>query len=471
MKFTMILATILALCLVVNGGKSMKERFLKKIWYVRSKGFVSRYADVQEVPLVGGSPAENFARFKKRFRFFYSDFAQETNYTVYKVQLDTEKVVLADPVALSWLWNNQRLISKAEPGPFKLNSLRYVPASLASNGRMHERLRRNYYKIYRHAYKKYGLEWAFNDLKQKFAASFPVKGVKVPVERILDDISIGNFAHFMYGKDWTEFKVYDQYAKVLSIVFPPTDQDDAIINKMFEEVSDTPLIKDELNSVFGRGKCKEEATSEALFSVMCVGVPGLRKAMNSIVPLLVQLKPKDRNRINEEANTFFDATNSKSIDEKLKNAKTIEKFVLEMLRYVGGALGYVTYEANQDFIIPSYNGYYRIYKGQTLILHHFAAQRNPDTFRFPDEFTLTGNEEYLKENFFAFTGPYNMKATYSNRKCPGQDLAMNLVKMYVIHLARCDIVPDSDLSFNQLNGYRTESTDAPLTVKSFVCKK
>ena len=434
----------------------------------------SRYADVQEVPLVGGTPQENLARFRKRFRFFYSDFAQETNYTVYKVQLDEEKVVLADPVALSWLFDHQKLISKPEPGPFKLSALRGVRASLASNGRMHARSKRNYYKIYRHAYEKYGLEWLFNVLKHKFDASFPIQGVnapQVPVEQILDGIAISSFAHFMFGKDFTEFKLFAQYSKVFSVNNPPTDQDEDIINRMFEVIAETPLIKDELKTVFGRGKDKNEAIAEAIFGVLGAGVSGLRFAMNSIAPLLLNLKAEDRNRITEEANTFFEKGNTKSFDEKLKNAVFIERFVLEMIRYIGGALGHIIFEANSDFIINSYNGYYRIYKGQTIIVQHYASQRNPDTFRFPDQFTLTGNEEYLKENFFAFSGPYHQKPKYRNRKCPGQDLALSMVKMYVIHLARCDIDPASDLSFHQLNGYRFTATDIPLSVKSFVCKK
>merc|ERR1719378_1663543 len=108
-------------------------------------------------------------------------------------------------------------------------------------------------------------------------------------------------------------------------------------------------------------------------------------------------------------------------------------------------------------------------KGTFMTGYSYGAQRDPDTFRLPNLFTTTGSQDHIKENFYAFGGPFNQKPTVNNRKCLGQYISLNMAKMFVALFARCEIEAASSLAFTESTPNRVVASDEPLRVNKFKC--
>ena len=140
-------------------------------------------------------------------------------------------------------------------------------------------------------------------------------------------------------------------------------------------------------------------------------------------------------------------------DRLFEDLPLITGFALETIR-LNNPVTAISARARHDFILTSLNGRFKIKKDDYLLANIIGVMQNPNRLSNADSFDMRRNARDLKRNIFGFGGPYGQKATLENHKCPGQKIAIDFMKMFVLHLTKCDVEP---------------STSIPLSVVKFVC--
>ena len=111
-------------------------------------GSYYRHRDVSEIPRLGDPDnfMVNLGGEKARGDYFMEDLVKKTGYktTVFKIRMDTERIVLADPVAVMSIYDVSKIRKIPYQGPVEFNKLStdgYIP-SFMDNGKDREKGKR-----------------------------------------------------------------------------------------------------------------------------------------------------------------------------------------------------------------------------------------------------------------------------------------------------------------------------------------
>ena len=413
-----------------------------------------------EIPHAGSpDPRVNIAKLGKlRGTDYLHDLMVESGLGVYRLKLFDDRVILADPVAIQAIYDTKLTEKSKDFGLVNVNtnSLRgYLPTS-NTNGRDKAIKKRGMWKILQRAQRNKGYQGLYEILKKHTSEVLStVKGDRTDIEPLLDLIKVRTITEYFFDK------AFDLSLEVSSAwfaqSFTPKNKPDAKLTEkakglnklMYDYIDRTPWGKYTIRSKqYRRGdrRSLETLKSEALFFAIVFsafpfsfsnGALSLRSGLASSIPLFVGLNNATRATLLKEVDRF-NQNDGKSMKEKLGDFHAMDRFVLEVYRLFP-PLTQVFARARTNFILDSLQGRYFIKKGTYFIGYSYGAQRDPDTFRFPNEFTMTGDEEHTKNNFFTFSGLFYQKPTFSNRKCLGQYLEMNLLKMFLSIVSKCEI--------------------------------
>ena len=188
------------------------------------------------------------------------------------------------------------------------------------------------------------------------------------------------------------------------------------------------------------GKSKQSILeNELMFYALWQSALGVNMAQKSAVKFFEELSTTDKRRIRQEANSFFRFPTWMFFRFRFGRLPLITRFAMEVLR-LASSVANVNAIATRNFVVTSLHGRYQIKKGDYLQANILATQSNPNIFEQGPKFSLNRlAQRWVKRNFFDFGGPFNQKPTVKNRKCIGQELAIKLMKMFMLHYVRCQV--------------------------------
>ena len=417
--------------------------------------------ELPEIPYAGSpNPRENIGALGKlRGTDYLHDLMVESGLGVYRLKLFDDRVILADPVAIQAVYNTTLTEKSKDFGLVNVNtnSLKgYLPTS-NTNGKDKATKKRGMWRILESANRNKGYQVLYEILKKH--TSEVLSSVKqcdqTDIEPLLDYIKVRTVTEYFFDKAFDlSLEVSSAwFAQSTSLKSKPeaklTEEGKRLNKLMYDYIDRTPWGKYTVTDPQYRKedpRSLDTLKSEALFFAIIFsafpfsfsnGAMSLKSGLASSIPLFAGLNNETRAHLLKEVD-LFNQKDGKCIEEKLGAFDAMDRFVLEVYRLFP-PLTQVFARAKTNFILDSLQGRYFIKKGTYFIGYSYGAQHDPKTFRFPNEFTMTGDVEHTKNNFFTFAGPYHQKPTFSNRKCLGQDLEMNLLKMFLSIVTKCEI--------------------------------
>ena len=69
----------------------------------------------------------------------------------------------------------------------------------------------------------------------------------------------------------------------------------------------------------------------------------------------------------------------------------------------------------------------------------YLIQWESNVYRSPNKLSLQRDQYHTNKNFFTFGGMYYQRSTHTNHKRINQSFSLNLIKMMLIYLKKCDI--------------------------------
>lgn len=148
----------------------------------------------------------------------------------------------------------------------------------------------------------------------------------------------------------------------------------------------------------------------------------------------------------------------------------IESFIYEVMRLHPPAKC-IFGIANEDFIMNSQCGLFKVQQGEQLCGDIYWTQRDPEIFEDPNDFDFerfASNPELV--NFiFAFGGNF-YDTPKSFHKCIAQHFSLKVLKLCVCHLMYSDIKSSCRPKWTGRKFWRLSASDKPFTVRSFKYK-
>ena len=431
--------------------------------------------DLPEIPYAGSEdPRVNLAQLAQlKGTYYLDDLCRETGLSVYKLRLFEERVILADPVAVKVMYDTDLTEKSVDFNLANVNGFNlkgYFPSANVNGAEKSEKKQGMWNILYR-AEEKYGNKGLYELLKKHWESVLPlIKDEDTNVDNLIDVVTVRTLTEYFFDKAFDlDLKTYLLWflkgVTPKNVQAPSMDEETELLSqKMYDYLDSTPWAKEVLPQLLKEDKrSAEDLKSEALFFAFGFSAFGLKSGMSSAVPLFLLLEDDIKSKMMLEIDQF-NADDGKSMDEKLDAFASGTKFALEVFRYLPSVTANHA-KASKDFVLESLQGRYLIKKGTCLTGYPYGVQRNPQTFRCPRQFTMTGDQEHCKRNFFAFGGPYNQEPTNQNRKCLGQNISLMMVKMFVTLFAKCNIEPASSLKFTGVTANRSIASDEPLRVK------
>ena len=435
-----------------------------------------------EIPRAGSNNfLENVVPLGKvRGHFYLRDLMKKNGLSVFKLKLFEDRLIIADPVGIHVIYNTELTEKSKDFGLAKLNALnmkRYSP-SASTNGAQKAQKKEGMMKILDRAMNDLGWQGLFNIFQKHWKAALPlIKDENTNVENLIDDVTLDAFCEFFFGAPFAlpigAFFKWFMIGLTPKSKTPPEKLDaesQKIVDAVYNWLDSTPFAKNVLPEFLKTdSRSAEELKSEALAFCFVFAAFGMRSGLASSLSLYLNVNELTKNRIKRESRKFFSPNNKRCMNKKLAELKVIERFATEVYRFYP-PVEQVFARAKKDFVLDSLQGRYMVKKGTYITGYSYGAQRDSRVFRSPERFYTRRNTRNVKRNFFTFGGPYKMKPTKNNRKCLGQEVALNMTKMFVAMFSQCDIVPASNTAFTEKSSpTRKVASDEPLRVKKFSC--
>ena len=238
-----------------------------------------------------------------------------------------------------------------------------------------------------------------------------------------------------------------------------------LTGNVFEMLINTVNLK-ELKVTAGLNDTELEIMlSEIAYLVLVVAAGGVKDILMSCLLYYVRLSAKDKRLLKEDANSFFEASNT-SIEGILPTLKHIEAFCTEVSRlHPPVAKSYR--RAKIDFVLPSTSGNFQIHAGDFLCAHHFMAQRDPNLFQYPDRFILHRVAEGETTGNFTYGALFSEDPSSKDYLSIAQSMTDTIRKVFVLFLTKCTIIPTNIPVYTACNYENPEITIQPLKVLRF----
>lgn len=431
--------------------------------------------DIKKMPYKRGFLFLNLISFKMNGYTFYKDLERKFKSTVFKVKLNTDRIILNDHKSIRYMYDLSKVKREEGFGFMKFNSTmleNFVP-SIFANGPQHDKQKQVIMKYFGHILSELNLKEVIEITKTEFENMKKYKDLsfkeakKLDIEDVIDNAVCNVVTKLMLGKS-LNFKLLEEYLeKVLEFEydFDLTDADEIETQqKIFQIIKDTPHIL-KLDQILGNLEIdRQNVIKEIIWVVIFNAFGGLKNLILSELLSLIRLSHTEKLLIVSEINKFLNK--NEFTFEALKTLSYCKAFFLETCRLFPPAAG-VFGSATKDFVLESTSGYFQIQKGDLLCGNVYGAQRDPRIYKNPNEFSLRRPLDLLKQYNFTFGGVLNEDPSHTNHKCIGQDLAETISKVFLIFFTKCTVIPLQHPNYTGKVIERLAGSDKPLRIKSF----
>ena len=306
------------------------------------------------------------------------------------------------------------------------------------------------YRLLKKRLDEYGLERVFHHMGSLLKDIKVDSSEGVDITDRINQVGQDTMIKLLLGKALNDTNLFQQWFgnsfKVIKELDPNYGSKDDFYRelhvKMLAFIRSTPV-----GQALGDVENKEELENELIHYVMWLSTGGIELSFKSALNFFSNLDKEIQEEMTEEAEEFLDECEYKKNFKFYlkKKLPVISRFALEAFRLEPAAAN-LRAQARKDFVVTSLNGRYLIKKGTYLQGNVLTIQRNPEIFKDGTEFNIERNQRKVKRNFFTFGGPYYQRPKIRNRKCLGQELAINFLKMFMLHITQCEVEVDSIVS-------------------------
>ena len=442
--------------------------------------------DVKEIPTLGSCFSLcNLLSLKSNGRCFFYDLRHSQECSVFRLKLMEKTIFACDSVSAQYVFDKEYVEKGNILGfsgmSYNTRMVKDRKPSIFCNGEEHDIKKEDTMCVLKHRLENVTLAEMSKVVQEKFESIDLTKKDDFDFERAIDSIGFSYTSFVILGEVLPDVDAYREWFgrcihsnlkdKFLWLFTCGTDR--RVAQKNLDIVNKTPTVQNiqEILPNLSKTDTVEGQSLELMHNLYFNGPPVLAEYFISCIARFHDsLTDDERQAIIVEAEDFLkkDPTTYEATFDKLD---LIDSFVFEVLRmnpiHVCGSHG----RARKDFIMESSTGKFKVYKGELITDFVFAMHRDPNVFDEPTKFKMTRDKQHVKEYLVPFGGPYLQKATFTNSKCPGQDLMVTAMKLFVIHMTKCTMDVKSDVTYTGKVASRGAGTDIPLVMNKFVYNK
>ena len=222
--------------------------------------------------------------------------------------------------------------------------------------------------------------------------------------------------------------------------------------KKFKKIVETPLDDDTLLGII-----------VWMIGFNCDGA--MKLFFTSYLCIYNRLSENDKELIKKEADEFLQSKD-KSF-HKLHEMHYINQFFLEANR-LNHPPASIYGEALHDFILESKSGFFQVKKGDFFYGSRWVAHRDEDLFENPYEFSLNRDIELYNNYVKSYGGFLNKNPTLKDHKCTSQLIATLLLKLALVFITKCEVVPHKYFTYTGKNAVQARACDGPIEVTKFI---
>ena len=442
--------------------------------------------EVKEIPTLGSwFSLSNLLSLKSSGRCFFYDLRHSQECSVFRLKLVEKTIFACDSISAQYVFDKEYVEKGNILGfsgmSYNTRMVKDRKPSIFCNGEEHDIKKEDTMCVLKHRLENVTLAEMSKVVQEKFESIDLTKKDDFDFERAIDSIGFSYTSFVILGEVLPDVDAYREWFgrcihsnlkdKFLWLFTCGTDR--RVAQKNLDIVNKTPTVQNiqEILPNLSKTDTVEGQSLELMHNLYFNGPPVLAEYFISCIARFHDsLTDDERQAIIVEAEDFLkkDPTTYEAAFDKLD---LIDSFVFEVLRmnpiHVCGSHG----RARKDFIMESSTGKFKVYKGELITDFVFAMHRDPNVFDEPTKFKMTRDKQHVKEYLVPFGGPYLQKATFTNSKCPGQDLMVTAMKLFVIHMTKCTMDVKSDVTYTGKVASRGAGTDIPLVMNKFVYNK
>ena len=443
--------------------------------------------DVKEIPTLGSwFTMSNLLSLKSDGRCFFYDLRHSQECSVFRVNLVDKTIFACDNISAQYVFDMDYVERDNVLGFYGMSYNTELlkdrkPLSIFSHGKEHDPKKEDTMCVLKHRMESVTLAEMSKVIQGKFESiDLVVAKEDFDFERAVDVIAFSFTSFVILGevlpdrdayREWFGQCIQSHLAKYLCFFTFGTAK--RIAQKNLDIVRQTPTIQN-IEKILPNLNDRDTVEGQALelmHNTYFNSSPVLSEYFISCIGRFHDsLTDDERQGITAEADTFLkqDPTTYETTFDELD---LIDSFVLEVFRmnpiHVCGSHG----RAKKDFVMESTTGKFQVRKGELITDFVFAMHRDPTVFDEPTKFKMTRDKQHVKEHLVPFGGPYLQKTTAINKKCPGQDMMVTALKLFVIHMTKCTMDVKSDVTYTGKVAFRGAGTDVPLAMNTFVYNK
>ena len=394
--------------------------------------------------------------------------------TVFKIKVSEERIMICDYLGMKALFDPSLVQKDIGFGFMNFNPVilkQYTPTEF-SNGTEHVQKKEVLLKFLNYSSKSFSIDDLFKIIRQEFenmeCVEFSKKKSyeKFDFEDVIEKAVANVVTYAILGESIDNLKMLEEWLEKsleskYSVDFTDRDEED-VADKVFARIKSTPNIKNLRNIIESSSISYEDIIKEIVWATIFNAFGGIKSLVLSSLICLLKLKENDKLKIENEADMLF---SSKNYIEVLPTLNYINSFFLEVLRMFPPAPS-VFGRAIKDFVLNSTSGRFLIKEGAQLNGQIYISQRDAMLFEHPDEFSIHRKQKaYGQIN--SFGGNISEECSITNHKCIGQQLATDVVKLFIVFYIKCSITPTGVLKYTGRNIGRTIASDKPIHIASF----
>eukprot|EP00795_Rhopilema_esculentum_P010531 gene10531-19258_t len=233
---------------------------------------------------------------------------------------------------------------------------------------------------------------------------------------------------------------------------------------IYRIIEDCPRYE-EMLLIASKFKIKEnDMINEVIFALLFNAIPLTSHALISAIARLVTITGAMKEQIKVEGEQHMQS----GIDLKaIAKLFHLENFILEVLR-LNPPAPLIFGVVRSTYVLFSSSGNFTMNEGDCVVGNIFGAHRDPEIFTDPCQFEPSRfTNDCLKDSLLSFGGRHTDEPKSSNRKCPGQDIAMVILKMCLLNLMECELKFSAWPTFENARLQRSGMPDNPLALRHF----
>eukprot|EP00058_Branchiostoma_floridae_P013378 XP_002598866.1 hypothetical protein BRAFLDRAFT_125747 [Branchiostoma floridae] len=243
-----------------------------------------------------------------------------------------------------------------------------------------------------------------------------------------------------------------------------------VLPALLKAIKETPKYQELVQLCHTHGVEVEEGILTILYGTLFNGCGAQTATIISSVACLHTLSDAEKNEIIQTTLQVLEKRGGIS-EESLSEMKTLESFILEVLRLHPPVFNYWAL-ARKDLVISPEKENIKVCKGERMVGSCFWAQRDGSVFPDPDRFRwnrfLDEDEQGgQKKHLFFPRGSWTEAADLDSHYCPGQDIGFFILKVLLAVLLGYCSWELKDAPVWSDNTFRLGNPDDPVRLARF----